>query len=114
MSFKLSIILVIFSLIWFIIIFRCLKKNHISIKYSLPWFSMILIIFFVGALPDMLKWVASLFGFLTISNLIIGVILTTLMFICLTLSIIVTQQRNQIKTIVQEISILKGTNKNEK
>lgn len=114
MSKALIISLIIFSLIWFIIILRCIRKETISIRYSLVWFLMALTILFVGVFPKLMELISELFGFTTISNLVIGIILTLLMLITLVLTQIVTKQKYQIKLLTQEISILKKEIKNEK
>lgn len=114
MSNVLIICLIIFSIVWFFIIFRLLKKGKISVKYSLTWFLMALLILLVGLFPKFMEFIANLFGFTTISNLVIGIILTLLMFITLVLTMIVTNQRTQIKNLTQEISILKKEVNDEK
>ncbi len=114
MSNELIIALIIFSVIWILIILRCVRKETISIRYSLIWFLMALTILFVGVFPKFMEFISEIFGFTTISNLVIGIILTLLMFITLILTQIVTKQRNQIKILTQEISMIKKDVKNEK
>ena len=111
MSNKLQIFLIIFSIIWVIILFRCIRKGKISVRYSMIWFLMALLLFLVGIIPGFLELIANFMGFLTISNLVIGIILTALMIITLVLTMIVTNQKTQIKNLVQEVSILKGNKK---
>ena len=107
MSKSLQLFLIIFSIIWFIILYKCVRKGKISVRYSLIWFLMALILFIVGVIPGVLDILAKSIGFLTISNLVIGIILTLLMFITLVLTMIVTNQKTQIKNLIQEVSILK-------
>ena len=107
MSDTLAILLIIYSLIWFFIILSNVRKEKISVRYSMVWLVMSLIIFLVGITPDFMEYVAECFGFLTTSNLVIGIILTILMLITLILTIIVTKQKKQIKTLIQEVSIIK-------
>lgn len=107
MSKTLTISLVIFSIIWFLIILRCVKKDRISIKYSLIWFLMALVLLLVGIIPNLIELASEFFGFLTISNMVIGIILSLLMFITLILTMIVTNQKMQIKNLIQEVSMLK-------
>lgn len=114
MSNILIVFLIVFSTVWFVIILRSLKKGKISVKYSLIWFLMALVIFLVGVFPKFMELISKLFGFTTISNLVIGIILTLLMFITLILTMIVTNQKTQIKNLTQEISMLKKVIKDEK
>ncbi len=107
MSKTLIIALIIFSIIWLIIILRDVKKGSISIKYSLIWLLMALILLLVGVFPSFMEYVAELFGFITISNLVIGIILSLLMLITLVLTHIVTKQKNQIRVLTQEVALIK-------
>jgi hypothetical protein len=53
-------------------------------------------------------------GFSTISNLVIGIILVILLFITIALTVIVSGQKEKIRILIQEVSILKEkVNKNE-
>lgn len=107
MSKTLIISLIIFSIIWLIIILRDVRKGTISIKYSLVWLLMALILLFVGVFPSFMEFIAESFGFTTISNLVVGIILSLLMFITLVLTHIVTKQKNQIKILTQEVALIK-------
>lgn len=114
MSRELIIALIAFAVIWIIIILRCVRKEKISVRYSLVWFLMAITILFVGVFPGLMDLISDLFGFMTISNLVIGIILTLLMFITLELTQIVTKQKNQIKILTQEVSMLKKEVEDEK
>lgn len=107
MSKSLIVALIIFSLIWIVIILRDIRKGKMSIKYSLVWLLMAITLLLVGLFPSFMEFVTKLFGFITIANLVIGVILTLLMFITLVLTHIVTKQKEQIKNLTQEIAIIK-------
>ena len=57
----------------------------------------------------------NLIGFKTTSNLVIGIILSLLLLITLFLTVIINDQKNKIKLLIQEISMLKKEgSKNEK
>ncbi len=107
MSKTLVISLVLFSLIWIIIILRLVRNGKLSIKYSMIWLFMAIIIFIVGIFPGLMEFVSKFFGFLTISNLVIGIILTLLLILTLFLTMIVTNQKTQINNLIQEVSMLK-------
>lgn len=114
MSKNLQVFLIIFSICWIFILYKCVRKSKISIRYSLIWFFMSLALLIVGVIPDVLNFLAKTLGFLTISNLVIGIILSLLMLITLVLTMIVTNQKTQIKILIQEVSILKKDIKDEK
>ena len=107
MSKTLIIALIIFSILWLIIILRDVRKGNISIRYSLIWLFMALILLLVGVFPSFMEFVAESFGFTTISNLVIGIILSLLMLITLVLTHIVTKQKNQIRVLTQEVALIK-------
>lgn len=108
MSVKLRIVLFIFSFVWFVIILGLIRKNKLPIKYSLVWILAIFIIFLIAVIPISLELFANAFGFLTISNLVIGILLTILLTITLVLTMIISRLKKQITLLIQEVSILKG------
>ena len=107
MSLKLRVVLLIFSLIWILGIYVFVKQKKLSIRHSLVWFFAGLIIFVIAVFPFILESVAKLFGFLTIANLVIGIFITILLLLTLTLTMIATKQKEQIRNLVQEVSLLK-------
>ena len=108
MSLKLRIVLFIFSIIWLLGILLLVKQKRISIKNSLIWFAAGLVILLIAVIPFFLESIAKLFGFLTIANLVIGIFITLLSIITLSLTVIVTKQKEQIRNLVQEVSLLKN------
>lgn len=107
MSLKLRIVLLLFSVILTAIILILISKRKLPIKYSLVWISAALLICLIATVPALLEIVSKLFGFLTISNLVIGVLITLLLLITLALTCIVSHQKNQITSLIQEVSMLK-------
>lgn len=107
METNLRLFLIIFALFWFILTTYFLQKQKLPVKYSLIWYIITLIIIILGAFPNILITVSSLCGFQVVSSFIVGIILTLLMFITLTLTIIVADQRKKITLLIQEVSMLK-------
>ena len=107
MSKSLVIFLVIFSIIWFIVILKMVRDSKISIRYSMIWLFMSLVIFLVGITPNFMKFLAHATGFTATSSLVIGIILTLLLVVTLFLTIVVTNQKSQINNLIQEVSMLK-------
>ena len=100
--------LIVFSVIWLFIIFHYIKNGKISVKYSMIWFLVTLIIFLVALTPKFMWKIAKILGFTTISNMVIGVVLTLLLLVTFVLTMIVTNQKSQINSLIQEVSILKN------
>lgn len=107
MPIKLRLSLIIVSLILLLVVIVILKKDRIPIKYALVWVFASLIIMLVGIIPGIFEWVSSLIGFMTISNMITGIFLFILLLICISLTIMISSQKNKITLLIQEISILK-------
>lgn len=108
MSINLRIFLISFSIALILIIFKLLSKNKLPIKYSLFWLFASLLIFLVGLVPDFIKSFTSIIGFQTTSNLVVGVILGIVLLITLLLTLIVSEQKQRLKLLIQELSILKS------
>ena len=111
MSLKLRIVIFIFSIIWLFIVFFLVGQKKINIRNSIIWFITGFIIMIIAVVPFLLETLANLFGFLTIANLVIGILISILLIITLKLSIIVTEQKEQFKNLIQEVSLLKNKEK---
>lgn len=85
-----------------------LQKGKISLKYSLLWFCISLILFCCSFLPGWLICITGFLGFQTTSNLIIGILFVLLFVICMILTIMVSSQNRKITLLIQEVSILKS------
>lgn len=108
MSNSLRILLIVFSLLLLIIVLRLISSRKLPIKYSLIWIMSSILIFIVGAFPYLVTNITKVFGFVATSNFVIGVLLTMLLAITLILTVIISSQKNQIKRLAQELSILKS------
>ena len=108
MEFNLKVSLLIFSIILFVTTTIMLKKERMPIKYSLLWYFSAIIILLVSIFPKVLELFQNLFGFETLSNLIIGMFISILLFLTMALTIIVSGQTKKIVLLVQEISFLKS------
>ena len=113
MSIKLIISLIVFSLFWFFLILYFVRKKKISVRYSLYWLFSAFLILMVGLFPGIINSLNRLFGFEVVSNLVVGMLITILMLITFILTIIVTKQKEQIRVLVQEVSLLESERKND-
>lgn len=107
MSLSLRLTLITFSIVLFTVTTIVLRKGRMPIKYSLLWYFSAIIIFIVAVIPAIVEFIANVLGFATISNLIIGIIMTLLLFLTMSLTIITSGQKRKITLLIQEISILK-------
>lgn len=107
MSYNLRLGLIIVSLLLLIIVLTILKKGRMPVKYSLVWIFSSLIILLVGLVPNLFKWISNLFGFVTMSNLVIGIFIFLLLMITISLTVIISGQKKKTTLLIQEISMLK-------
>ncbi len=104
---KLILEILIFSILLLFIILYIVRKGRITIKYSLVWLFSILIILISAIIPNFMMSISNFLGFQTMSNMIFSLLIALLIFICISLTIIVSGQKEKIKLLIQEVSILK-------
>lgn len=115
MTLNLRLCIFAVAIIIIILAIQILKKGKAPVKYSLLWFLAALVIMLVAVFPGFLGLIATLIGFKTISNMVIGVFIVILLFITIMLTIIVSGQKGKITLLIQEVSMLKEkVEKNEK
>ena len=107
MSVSLRILLLVFSIVLSFVTTVVVKRGRMPIKYSLLWYFSSLIIFILAVFPFIIEWVAELFGFITLSNLITSIMIGILLFLTMSLTIITTGQKRKITLLIQEIFMLK-------
>ena len=110
MSVSLRILLLVFSIVLAFVTTVVVKRGRMPIKYSLLWYFSSLIIFILEVFPFIIEWVAKLFGFITLSNLITSIMIGILLFLTMSLTIITAGQKRKITLLIQEISMLKEKN----
>lgn len=106
-------LLFIFAIMVSIIII--LVKGKMYVKYSLIWLFSSLALFIAILFPGILNSITSLFGFQVASNMIFALLIGMLMFVCISLTIIISSQNEKIKLLIQEVSTIKAkTERKEK
>ena len=107
MSIIMRISIIVICLIFIIYIVSLVSRKKLLLKYSLIWLSLSIVVGFCAVFPTPLYMLASLVGFETASNFIFVVAIFFLLAICLSLSIIASRQTGHIKTLIQEIALIK-------
>lgn len=109
MSSILRAILVVGSLGFFIFILNMVRTKKLALKYALTWiltsFSFVLLSIF----PEILYFVADLMHIELPVNALYLCVIFLLLLIVFTLSVAVSRQALRIKTLVQEIGLIKET-----
>lgn len=108
MEIELKISAIVFLLLVIVFVLSLIIKDKITIKYSLVWLipSIILLIFVL--VPGFLTWTTNVLGFQTSSNMVLSLLIGLLLIISIALTVIVSKQKEQIRLLIQEVSLLKG------
>lgn len=107
MSVSLRVLLLVFSIVLALATTIVVKRGRMPIKYSLLWYFSSLIVFVLAVFPFIIEWVAGLFGFITLSNLVTSIMIGILLFLTMSLTIITAGQNRKITLLIQEVSMLK-------
>ena len=108
MSFNLQLVSCLFIFIVLILVVCMLRNGRINIKYALVWIVAITVLLLFLIFPSFFTWLTKLLGFNVGSNMIFAGLIAFLMFINIILTIIVSNQNNKIRLLIQELSMLKG------
>lgn len=106
--------MIVISLLLVIFLLIILKKNYMFIKYSSVWLLSCFLMLLFALFPGALEKISSFMGFEVLSNMVFFIMIGILFFITISLTIIVSSQRRKIDLLIQEVSLLKGKNKNDK
>lgn len=113
MSISLKIVSISFLLVLIFLILHLLKKDKITIKYSIVWLIPCIVLLVFTIIPGFLTWTTRALGFQTASNMVFALLIALLIMISIVLTVIVSTQKNQMRTLIQEVSILKEKNSDQ-
>ena len=108
MPINLKIFLLILCFFAFIILYRMLKQKKILFKHALFWSFLDIILVVCVIFVDYLRVIADLIGMEKVSNMIFLFGFIVLLAICIGLTTIVSEQKNKIIVLTQEMGILKN------
>ncbi len=108
MNITLRIMLLVLSVAFLVFVLYRARKGKYLLKYSLIWIFFSVIGLLAAILPDWVVWVADVLGFNVTSNFVYFALIVFLLISNLVLCGILSRQETTIKTLVQEIYILKG------
>lgn len=115
MSINLKLSLVILLVIQLFLIINRVKKKKMTIKYACFWVILVLLMGIVVIFPEILFKLSEMMGFEETSNMIFLLGFFFLFYVSFIITTSVSIQNEKIKTLIQEISILKErVNKYEK
>lgn len=104
---SISIFMVLLSILFLVFIIRLIRQSTFTLENSLLWLGIGIIMLLFSIFPGIPEYFSTLFGFETMSNflLVMAVLFSLIQLIVFTKHI--TKQTNEIKSLIQEVSILK-------
>ncbi|MGN1478404.1 MAG: DUF2304 domain-containing protein [Acutalibacteraceae bacterium] len=106
-SLSLQIELIVFALLFAVFIFKKMRDQKLSVKFSLMWLAVTICIIVLAVFPKILSALCRITGVETPSNLLFFLALFVLLFMCFTLTSSLSVNNNKTKRIVQISSIEK-------
>lgn len=88
-------------------LFALLRGRRLREKYVGLWIVLALAVLVVGAVPDLVFWLADALGVVTPANLLFAASLIILLLVCLQLSAELTSTEEEIRVLAEEVAILK-------
>ena len=85
--------------------FHLIKKDHLSIRYSLSWYILSVILLIAVWFPNLLVVLANLLGIYSPMNLVFFVGFCLSLWILFSLTRIVSIQSSKIKSLAQQIAL---------
>jgi len=101
------VIIIVACLALFVYTIALVSSKRLLLKYSLLWLALSLVLALCALFPGPVYLFADFFGFETPSNFLFVVAIFFLLAITLSLSIIASRQNAYIKSLVQDLALLK-------
>ncbi len=106
MNSTLRILLLAFSVLFLISVVRLIARGRVQLKYSLLWLLLGFVLLICALLPKLVVVCAHRVGIETPVNFVFLMGLIMLMGICVSLTIIVSWQAHDIRSLIQRIALL--------
>ena len=107
MSPRMRIFIGIILILAFIYIFYSIKKKKIDIRHSLIWILVCIVLAILDIWPSLLQWITTALGFELPVNMLFFLGFAIAIGIIFGLTARVSKQSEQIKTLTQQIALLK-------
>jgi len=107
MSINLKLSVLFFVLVLLLTVIILLRKGKFSTKYAILWMFACFVLILLIIFPQILSFLAGILGFELHSNMIFSIFIGILLFLTLSLTIIVSNQKEKINMLIQEVSLLK-------
>ena len=108
MEMRLRLILAFVIFLFILVVINFIKKDNISLKYSLIWLISGVLVIIATMIPNFLEKMSKILGFELVSNMIFMIAIIILLLISFSFTIIVSRQTQKIRLLIQEVSMLKN------
>ena len=107
MPLPLRILAIILAVLFFIYTIRLIRKNLAEVRHMLKWFILALVILFGAIFSDFAAKIAYALGVTTLTSFALFVLVGMLLVISIRYQISLIAAEKQIKTLIQEVSLLR-------
>lgn len=115
MNLSIKLFLLLLILLQLILIIHTIKSRKMSMRYGSFWICILMLMSVAVIFPNIFINLSDFFGFEAASNMVFIIGFFFLFYIIFILTMSLSKQHSTIKSLTQEISILKeSVNKNEK
>lgn len=109
MNFTLRIVLLLVSLFFLAFVLYRVRKGRYMLKYSLVWILLSVVGVLASLFPQVISFLSACLGFNVTSNFVYFALIVFLMVWNLVLCGVLSRQETTIKSLVQEVSMLKSS-----
>ena len=106
MSTSLRIFALVLIMIYFVVIFRLLKKQKFALKYSLLWFLAGILMLIIVIWPNVLVWGAELLGIEVASNGLFGICILLEIMIMISITSVISDFANRMTRMIQNMALM--------
>ena len=107
MPLPLRILAIILAVLFFIYTIRLIRKNLAEVRHMLKWFILALVILFGAIFSEFAAKIAYALGVTTLTSFALFVLVGMLLVISIRYQISLIAAEKQIKTLIQEVSLLR-------
>ena len=107
-SSRMQIVAVMASVAFLAVLIALLRKNRLSLKYSLLWLFSGFVMLLLSLFPGLLDSFARLIGIYSSVNALFAVLLFCALMLLISITSIVSRQKAEIVRLAQEVSLLEN------
>lgn len=108
MSIELRLLLGVVSIVFFCFVLLRVKQGKLLLPYSFVWLIIAILGIVAAVFAEWVSLVAHFCGFETASNFVFFLVMLFALVFLFFLSIVISKQTVRIKSLVQELALLKG------